>query len=976
VGTVSKKLNRKGQFTLFVIVALVVLFSFAFLIYAKNKIVSARMTNQADRQIREYIDKYAIEQYVTSCLDIVSQEVILRAEGGGRLHFNETTDAEDETYIEFNDTNINRTLNVSIVISVNDNCPDGKQSVVYNGEPNYNGIPDYPYLGGYARIVELESKYYNTSSTGINPKNICRSYEFPQYSGFFGINNLTRLCNSNGANKASIVSGNSLTCDYYNNYNKSLQQAIELEIEKEIANCVNFSEIKSRSAGNSNITNIGNATAILTFKASGYNVKIIYPFTVIMSNKQPITRMVNFGIDRDSPFKELYEYTYELLNYDVKYSDFSITKNYTNVLSRVFNGRRTGQNIRLYNYSVDVKKGDNTNNYTDVARIIDNDHKIKGYPLMIYIAIKERRPVLDFLHKTSSTSSYDITAIENNKTLLNPKGYDPDDDIITYKYTGWLEEYTEKYDENKDHYCKDPKNLDDIKNCMQQTQDFSQKNWTKSDEYQKTEQNASYTPVKDDKGYHEIVITTTDEHGLIDSQTVKILVFDLPTAVITLQKAYPDIEPGFASYEDKFIISGGDSTVGFISHALQESELVKFTWEDKIEEFTIVKEDVTNPDNKDLNLPQDDARLNGDMSNVDMKNIVGYAFEIKQTPLPAIQKHTISLTVEEKYGATATKTQEVNVTPCLNHENPFNPSYPYNKDPYSPDDSFNADHTCCTNDKTYATRGTSCFTSAQYGRISSFTDYENTVGNEIENPLPFGSYGTYEEYSDYYNNYFTENDIYEQTFVRYCSGDRGNICSGDGINTITVVNNGCEDYNYNTYDGTGSYTPNYERCSGPQQGYLYDYSTSPLSCENYPAGTTFESLMGIGTGYCNSERACNDNNQFCYGVCSDGRCELESDCRCDSSECGTDDKCDIYGSEWNPICADGEFVEKTCSQCMLNTIYEEDRCGFKSNNCNVADECQGKYFYDSIDINRGCDSTCQIIDCETGNYNPVLQGCE
>jgi len=989
----SKKFSKKGQFTLFVIVGLVILFSFAFLIYAKNKIVSTQMIAQADRQIKEYIDKYSIDQYVTSCLDAVSQDVITQAMiQGGQFNFTDPQNGEPLNFMEFNDTTYNRTINISIAVDANYNCPNTtlsqNQYLVYNDVPSISGVPDYPYRCGYVKVKDLESKYYNLSAnfgTG-SCKITCRPTEFNQYSGFFGINNLSRLCDSNGPNRIGVVSGNNfLTCDYYNNFNKSLQQAIDREIEKNIVKCVNFTEIRIRSSGGSNITRIGNATAVLTFKQGGYNIKLVYPFTILMTNRQPITRMIDFGIDKDIPFKELYEYTYELLNYDVKYPNFNIFKNYTNVIGKGY--RRTGQNIRVFNYTVEIIEGNSTNSHTNVARITDNEHKLNGLPMTINVGIRERRPVLDFLHYTTS-SKFDVVSIENKTMILSPEGYDPDDDNLSYNYKGWLEDYTEIYNNNTGD-CETPDTLDYIiANCMEKNYGgIKPHNWTKSTEYIQTHQNASYKPLNKDKGFHNVEIIITDEHGLEDIQSVRILIFDLPRAIINVPAIYPDVPLGFASYEDKFTLDGGDSTAGVIANA-SGIGLGKIIWNDTVEPFLIIRE-LSQGYNLMLKLPEDN--MTPSQQPITMVNIVDYVFRRKVvTPISPIL-HNISLTViADVTGLSDTSYQEINITQCLNHSNPNNPSYPYNNDPNSLDDSLNANHTCCTDGMIYVDSSSVCFENTQYGRINHFTDYSQNIY------VPFGQYGTYNYNNGYSANDPHDNNIYKQEFQRQCSGIRGNICSGDGQSTVSLEND-CSD---STYLGINTNT---EKCSGPPINYINSVQTTPTSCENYGAGQTFESLAQVSgaTGNCNNNRACSpqqyngpyggSGNYYCYGQCDgNGGCTIGADCICDSSaSCGTygtDSECDT-GTNFIRTCKIGasglgrNFIAKTCDQCgLIDTVSTTCRSNTwdDDNSCIASSQCNGRQLNTPFPSNphQGCNPTCQFIDCGTIEfYSTSVGGC-
>jgi hypothetical protein len=72
------------------------MFAFAFAIYARVRIASAQLGQQADAQLKNYLSNNAISQYVNSCLDSVADDVILTAAMQGGVHNN-----SGDRYIEY-----------------------------------------------------------------------------------------------------------------------------------------------------------------------------------------------------------------------------------------------------------------------------------------------------------------------------------------------------------------------------------------------------------------------------------------------------------------------------------------------------------------------------------------------------------------------------------------------------------------------------------------------------------------------------------------------------------------------------------------------------------------------------------------------------------------------------------------------------------------------------------------------------------
>ena len=98
------------------------------------------------------------------------------------------------------------------------------------------------------------------------------------------------------------------------------------------------------------------------------------------------------------------------------------------------------------------------------------------------------------------------------------------------------------------------------------------------------------------------------------------------------------------------------------------------------------------------------------------------------------------------------------------------------------------------------------------------------------------------------------NDIYQRIYEQTCSGNRGNICSGN-VSDYWELNVSCEnkkDYERETCFGPCS--PNDNNCS--EYNYLID---SPRSCYAYDHGQSFEQDFqknSTASGVCNEVWKC------------------------------------------------------------------------------------------------------------------------
>jgi hypothetical protein len=251
------------------------------------------------------------------------------------------------------------------------------------------------------------------------------------------------------------------------------------------------------------------------------------------------------------------------------------------------------------------------------------------------------------------------------------------------------------------------------------------------------------------------------------------------------------------------------------------------------------------------------------------------------------------------------------------------------------------------------------------------------------------------------------NDIFEQTFTRDCSGDRGNTCTGDAKETRKVVRE-CQDDN-----GIGNSAFNQEKCSGPDQYYFTNTAlTNDLPCQAY-TGVTFQSLSGSGTGICTSGPQCSNGNIFeaydntkgpykytCDGQCSgDGTCNTPKNCLCDAS-CNpnvpltvSSPLCDGLPGRGTPqaSCIAGEkYLADTCSDCGLTDtsvcIYNQAAgCTAAAQQCNNINQNSG-FSDDNIhcipDTNQRakCNGTCQLapdlsdLQCRTKGVGCISTG--
>jgi len=360
--------------------------------------------------------------------------------------------------------------------------------------------------------------------------------------------------------------------------------------------------------------------------------------------------------------------------------------------------------------------------------------------------------------------------------------------------------------------------------------------------------------------------------------------------------------------------------------------------------------------------------------------------------------HTLSLTIGAQ-----TESINVDVQECIPFAGTGAP-YPY----HTVADPFKAEHRCCDagNFKpqgvldmtSTALNSDACFTNftiAGYKRLitessrflspaTGLSNYPVTLKYVADDDSTQIITATRTSQTPFGTDNDAENDIFSSTFERLCSGDRGNICSGEG-REIRQIAEECEDLEY-------SWQTN--RCEGPPVGV---FKLNP-GCEKY-TGTTFEFAYGIvgGSQKCSGASKCTDALDFrndgkfqCSGaMCKEGECSSPStaSCKCEQS-CNSPSFCS--GLTYNQlnngnqgICRSGGFCtsacdyeypddsQKSCETCDASRKWNPG--GSETDPAfNGDDKCCGnnpdEYYITSTDGTQGC--------CDTENECVISGVCQ
>ncbi|MBU0665810.1 MAG: hypothetical protein ABIC91_01335 [Nanoarchaeota archaeon] len=930
--------GKRGQFTVFVILGFVLVVAFSFMLFARNAIVEAQLQARAEKIVDETLRTTNINHYVTSCLESITNEAVsliglqggvIYKRQGGMIDLG--SEGEDFIPFEYNHTIYN--ISYGLVINRNESCL----------EPN---PPNYPFANTY--LKNIQSKYHLES--------VCNN-DCSSNSGSFGWMSLSFLCDPDGSNKQGISTNNPYSCG--SNYGSlSIQKQLQEFISNKTSTCVNFSLFEDTFGYNITILNQPNTT--LFFGRKGFSVQTKYPFIVRVGSSD-VKTFVNFEIKKSYRLKELVEFLVKLLREEATNPLFNLRADY-----KTFRGTSGWDSAIDVIVKSNACEGCAIGVFDDVVQIIDNKTLIDGAPFVFQFAIKNRIPALDWIN---SGGAADIVVMEGQEIHINPRSIDPDENLLSYNYSWWKEDYDEVFDslccqqQGSPAFC--------IQNCVTRNSIIPH-NWSLSDEYLDTQRNASYKTKFEDTGFHNVKLLVKDEEGLSDWQNISILVFDLPVAVMQARNDYSNIKNNNASIEDFYYL---DSS---LSHAYL-SPITKFRWTDSREPFEIETRET--------------IRVIPNETGVDIKTITLFNFSKNSLMNANALKvaHEISLEVYTNIigWSYPPDTEEIVVHQCLPHRSTVDP-YPFNTG-----DPFQADHTCCsdeaatwgeitTNNLCFEFNQLTCFPSQNleyYPANLAVTD--NVQGNVLVAAV---SQIRSLDWGD-------KNDIYMHNYTQKCSGNRGNVCSGivdDYWELAVSCNNKAADEiatcqgpcdpsdsgcNVNSCPGISSPTIITNQCYDYKPGETFEKNflrtlTSSLCSDNLKCATDFGNNNGVF-----GINGLNDKNFKCQGECFGGGCNYPVNCVCGFEDdkqamCGASKLCDgkLPGYSWSITL--GPQKETGCSDtCQeVNCLYYVFDSNSKTckTTANSDADCDDSFVFD--------DDTYKCIKCtdniETGGDEP------
>lgn len=1013
--------HNKAQITLFVIIGLILLITVSLLLFVRQSAIQKQLDYQASQAVSGFVETTALNQYVKGCLDLVASDgLLLLGEQGGVIfesqggmtpsegNFIEGKDYIPNTFFR-QERGENGTLqydkvdrNVSYAVTARTDCPQFTGPFLANIFDN-DYFSYYPVKETYFKdyIKQFRKHYTNGGCYGY--------YEKPSVamSGFIGGNHFPKLCSYNGSNAFDPFS-RIQPCqpqEYDSKFEpRSIQRQLETYIKNNLGKCVNLTNYERYSGTPIHINEDNVKISTIFEQPRGLIVKAEYPLTVEV-NEHNIAQTTSFEIELDTNIRKLYRYISKLIVDYVRDPTFRLDTMWNDTTKN----RYYENNFQMFYYAPSCINCQFSATQQDhLLTVIDHSSMLKGRPWAITVGIKQRDPILNYLHDEGLSSEFNGEKIDyqffaNSTAELEPEGFDPDGENITYIYKGWKEDYDETINWTK---CSaDPNcNFTTIQNYMNRTNSSPQL-WTQSTEFQNTKQKAQINTSFNDVGLHNVTIIIKDSNGRTDFQIVRVLVFDLPIARINGSNTYDDINNDWASVEDSYIINASKSTASMLAGGTINGYYYADLY----------------PNGFTTNSNQSILLLSPEYWNATLDYFKKNNFDIANES----NTHDITVFVRQNDSGipiqSTTAHKEVHVAQCLPHlynqtgTSPFDPLTDFSEE-YDASKGFNTAHVCCEpleHSTTGELTGGKIVTSSEglpcrkrtffitrpdltkpYPTLNkSIIDVEDQQSGKIwSTNFSLGTYqGTYQGNIQFYYSQLSQspqykselmNDYYKVNFKQKCSGLRGNTCGGNFY--ISWDQHSCNDY---------PIEDQFARCQAPKKTsgthFLKPLTNTEyneaLFCANFSAGESFEkTVLDIGgtnapqtnewsssphnqeqliqDGYCAPQRPAKINNQGAISIDNEpGSAYLTSgtipypficQARCNPSKGECDywelNQCEINLPSYLPESScngvngsDFDFVHHKIYVCHYFSSQTENKLVACDNEANVYDADQG-----------------------------------
>ncbi|MFH0979040.1 MAG: hypothetical protein V1837_07115 [Candidatus Woesearchaeota archaeon] len=562
---------RKSQITMFMIMGIMLISAFA-LIFYMTKIRVESKTAPAVEKISEAISRdTAIKYYVISCLDSYTKKGLwLLANQSGFLYDDQAPIYSQNTLAFWSST-----VGKHVVPFFLDGTLMTRYGIYAPKLSDTSFLdkpaPFYPYPGSLVPFPSSTNAFGNLNPADLRPSR------------------LPPLCYSNGSNFYRFA-GFGFSCDK-NLYTPYAPLSVQYFLEQYIANktrsCVNLSMMSARGY---NVTEAPGLNATVMFGEDTVAVSLNFPLLINTRGQEPFTKVLTFTSEQPVRFKKIYELAYYMIKEDIRniFFDFSNESaalwlvDLCPAFDEISQSRDKYNTSCLYPGMSIIHYRDvcpyqvcGLWNYSDVVVIKDYASVLDTKPYFFAFAVENRIPALDNIDESVNSSyeyywfvnttcglnltriyrntsnpaddNYNIVVDVGDTIRLIPRAIDPDEDKLTYKYSGWKTP-VQIYNGSNEYvywvkfsggpelpfyaYKTSGKQLPGSVDSRNYWEDSS---WFSTDGCKNDGNNlgkdANYPPLlsggklqPEDVGYHWVRVDVTDNAGLSDWQDIKIQV--------------------------------------------------------------------------------------------------------------------------------------------------------------------------------------------------------------------------------------------------------------------------------------------------------------------------------------------------------------------------------------------------------------------------------------------------------------------
>lgn len=575
---------KKAQVTTFIVLGIVIVATFFVILYLVNSITTQKLSNEQSKVLIGILEASAIYNFEEVCVnEALKQGLLLIGQQGGII------DLTDYDYVEHEGSNV--TYGIKFETSDNPDWPAYPCTCFY---PNRAGFPCSGALG------EPDYCRYPNGNYELGRKTFAFFDE-----GIFSVKSqLERFVLKKS--------------------NECLKELIESE-EYQLPYGLTIDANKS--------------SARVVFSSTATAVKLNFPVTI---QGEPATQFVQWDARENVRLKLIYDVVNDILRKDSIYVNYNLTENSGSMYQEFFEKERN----LFFDHQGKIKFRKKSMGGKEVLIFNDSLSTIDGQPYVFKTARQKRPPALKWINQNASLNDdYDYLVIEGEKIDLEMKADDPDEEPITYLFSGDL-----------------------VSGSM-------------------VGKRFVYQTRENDFGYYNITAKVSD--GLYhDLQKVRVLVDRKLKSNFTIGSVYGGFSDN-VSLEDPIRLDATSTP-----DSLDPGILDNYSWRLPEVDFESEKECLILPNRQNC----------GVLQGISPENIKSQLTE----QIGNGTAGSITLWVFWQYNGREQQDSEAKqfeIKDCIPYRNPSSPAYPY----HTAVDPFYANHTCCLSDYTIAPNTTVCF---------------------------------------------------------------------------------------------------------------------------------------------------------------------------------------------------------------------------------------------------------------------------